>query len=424
LSLVPVDATEITVSVVSINSFAVSSPSPDVLVALPCQPPTEVSVVQNPNGADVSFVSTPPCSHVLRLWAITSHLGVSLLRELRDADSPVLLRLLPRGVGFAVTLSSIDSRGVEGLPSPPALFVLPPDQPLGVRVDALSQGQVYVAWSLPVLPVVESLPYSGYAATPLTDIAAAFVASSFGGVADSQRVEVSSLEAGLVVHSVNASLSVLSVLLSSPLRNSPIIYVARRSFGVRSDWLPVFRDAASASTNVSAGASSIEQAWCELKADGATAGVGGVFISSSGDDSVLVAVTRCGVGSRANVSIENVDDSAFSETILMGDDGMGHASAVVSVQSWPHPKFAAGRIVTVLAPNQLRSSCKLSGVGSLPTSPVVFECSPCTTLAVPGDSIGSIGQRYGVHWTVLLALNSMLQPSHDIRAKAVRVAHQ
>jgi hypothetical protein len=171
-------------------------------------------------------------------------------------------------------------------------------------------------------------------------------------------------------------------------------------------------------------APSIQQAWCVLRTEGSGVAVGGVFVSSSGEGSVLVAATRCGAGSVANISIESTAEGASSETLHFRDDGMGHASLIFSVQSWPHPKVAVGRIVTALAPNQPRSSCQLSAAALLPTSPVVFECSPCTTLAVHGDSFSSIGYRYNVHWTVLLALNTKLQPSDDILAKAIRVAHQ
>jgi len=401
----------------------VSSPSLDVLVTLPCQPPSDVSLVQNTYGADVRFVSTIPCIPVLRLWAISTADGVYLLRELKGPDSPVLLRLLPRGVGLAVTLVSVDERGVESLSSSPVVFVLPPDKPNDVRTTVLSQDQVKLVWSEPVFPVVERVPYYGYSATPLSDIPAAFAASEYGDVAHSQRIVAASLEIGVVVHSVNSSLSDGSLLLSSLLRSSPIIYVARSSFGVRSDWVPVFQDSALVDSNVSANAPNIQQAWCVLKTEGLAA-VGGVFISSSGTGSVLVAATRCGIGSVANISIQSAVSSAPSETLSFGDDGMGHASLVVSTQSWPHPKAAVGRIVTVLSPNQPRSSCQLGAVGSLQTSPVVFECSPCTTLALPGDSFSSIGYRYNVHWTVLLTLNTKLQPSDDILAKAVRVAHQ
>lgn len=423
LSVLPIDAPIIAVSIIAMNSWAVSSPSLGVLVTLPCQPPSDVSLVQTTNGADVRFVSTIPCIPVLRLWAISTTDGVYLLRELKGPESPVSLRLLPRGAGLAVTLASVDQRGVESASSSPVVFVLPPDTPTDVRTSVLSQDKVMLVWSVPVFPVVERVPYYGYSVTPLSDIAAAFAASEYGDVAYSQRVVAASLEIGVVVHSVNSSLSDGSLLLSPFLRSSPIIYVARSSFGVRSDWVPVFQDSALVDTNTSSNAPNIQQAWCVLKTEGSAA-VGGVFISSSDAGAVLVAATRCGVGSVANISIQSAVSSASSETLNFGDDGMGHASLVVLAQSWPHPKFAVGRIVTVLSPNQPRSSCQLGSVGSLQTSPVVFECSPCTTLAVPGDSFSSIGYKYNVHWTVLLTLNTKLQPSDHILAKAVRVAHQ
>jgi hypothetical protein len=423
LSLLPIDASQISVSIIAINSFAASSPSSSVLVYLPCQPPSEVSLFQHTNGADVNFVSTPPCSPVFRLWAISTTNGVTLLREIEGPDSPVFLRLLPRGVGLAVTLASVDSRGVEGQSSPPVLFVLPPDKPTDVRTDIWSEDKVYLLWSQPVLPVLENIPYSGYAVTPLSDIAAAFAESQFGHVANSQWLLAASLETGRIVHSVNTSLSAGSLLLSSPLRSSPIIYVARSSFGVQSDWVPIFRDSVIVDTNSSSDASNIQKAWCVLKTEDSAVAVGGVYISSSGA-SVLVAATRCGIGSVANISIESTVEGASSETLRFGDDGMGHASLIEYVQSWPQPKVAVGRIVTVLVPNHPPSSCRLDAIASLPTFPVVFECSPCTTLAVPGDSFSSIGYKYKVHWTVLLALNTKLQPSDNILAKAVRVAHQ
>jgi hypothetical protein len=425
LSFIPANAAKVTVSIVSINSFAVSSPSSGVSIELPCQPPSDVSVLQSVNGHEVRFVSTPSCFHVLRLWAISATQEVSLLQELHHPDSPVLLRLLPRGTGLAVTLSSVTSKGVEGLSSPPFPFVLPPDKPTDVFLDVRSQGQVYVVWSQPVLPVFKSLPFSGYAATPLAEIAASFAASALGDVGNSQHLVAASLESGVAVESVNASLSAGSLLLSPLLQSSRVIYVARRSFGVRSEWVPFIRDPLRVDTNLSSNASNIQRAWCVLQTEGSSAGVGGIFISSSGvGTTVLVAATRCGAGSIANASIQNAGESAISETLHFGDDGMGHASVVMSVQSWPHPKLAVGRTVTVFSPNHPRASCQLGAVGVLQASPVVFECSPCTTLALPSQSLSSIGYNHGVHWTVLLALNTNLQPSDDILAKAIRIAHQ
>lgn len=424
LSVFPSDFTKITAFIVSINWFAVSSPSSVVSMTLPCQPPSDVSVIQSVNGFEVRFLSTPPCSHVLRLWSIGATLEVSLLQELQSPDSPVLLTLLPRGTGLAVTLSSLTDNGVESLSSPPVPFVLPPDQPTDVRLNFEPQGQLHVIWSQPVLPVSKSLPFNGYTATPLTEIAEAFAASEFGNAGTSQHVIVASLESGSVVDSVNASLSAGSVLLSPPLQSSRIIYVARRSFGVRSEWVPIIRDPVRVGTNLSSNPSNIQQAWCMLQTEESSAGVGGIYISSSSAGSVLVAATRCGVGSFANASIEVVGEGAPTETLDFGDDGLGHASAVMFVRSWPHPQIAVGRTVTVLAPNHPRASCQLSAVGVLQTSPVVFECSPCTTLALPSESLSSIGYKFGVHWTVLLALNTHLQPSDKILAKAVRFAHQ
>ncbi len=89
-----------------------SSPSLGVLVTLHCQPPSDVSLDQNTNGADVRFVSTIPCIVLyfdFGLYrAISRTEGVYLLRELKGPDSPVFLILLQRGVGLAVTLASVD----------------------------------------------------------------------------------------------------------------------------------------------------------------------------------------------------------------------------------------------------------------------------------------------------------------------------
>ena len=540
------------VSVVTINSFATSSLSRTVSIALPCQPPSEVEVLPNINGADVSFVNTVPCSHVLRLWAINASNGVTLLRELIDPSSPTSLQLLPRGVGLAVTLCSIGSSGVEGLSSPPFAFVLPPYTPLNVRVEVRSQGEIFVAWSQPVATVLENVPYSGYAATPLVDVAVAFNSSNYGDSSNSQWVIAATLDAGRVVSSVSAVLSAGYVLLPPSLRSANFIYVARLSFGVRSEWVGVrmpdlstpcqsaaatlhdeayivrgsvsaeavassaqisfklqltrfsstatsvpvsiqcygsSRAAAVANftrttytsdlwqpvllastivtfsgpsscigglvvvsfpsqnitgvfsvkdsdvcvdSNIAAASPSITQAWCVLRTEGLAAGVGGVFVSSSGEGSVLVAATRCGVGSFGNASIDACDffscyrSSSVQSipSLLLGDDGMGHASVVINSRSWPHPSLAAGRTVRALAPSGQSSSCRLIAVGSLPTAPVAFECSSCTTLAMPGDSLISLASSYGVHWTVLLALNTKMQPSQDILGKAVRVAHR
>jgi hypothetical protein len=175
---------------------------------------------------------------------------------------------------------------------------------------------------VPVFPVVDRVPYYGYSATPLSDIATSFAASEYGDVAYSQRVVAASLEIGVVVHSTNSSLSHGSFLLSPLLRSSPLIDVARSSFGVRSDWVPVFQDSALVDANTSANAPNIQQAWCVLKTE-ALAADGGVFISSSGAGAVLVAATRCGVGSVANISIQSAVSSASSEMLNFGDDGMG-----------------------------------------------------------------------------------------------------
>jgi hypothetical protein len=428
LSFLSVGDANVTVFLVSINSFATSAPSSGVAVRLPCDPPADVSVVSIANGANVTFVSVPPCRYVLRLWTISSSERVSMLRQLDNPEPPVLLRLLPLGEGLAVTLSSVDSRGVEGLSSPPVPFVLPPDKPVGVQAEGQFPGEVQVIWSQPSSPVSDSLPYSGYASTPLSDISAAFSASRFGSAAGSQRLIVASLVAGAVVHSVNLSLSAGALLLPPSLRSLGIVYAARVSFGVRSEWVSVILNSgAGGGDDGSSVASNTQRVWCVLRTEGSSSsasGVGGVFISSNGFGSVLVAATRCDIGPAANLSIESGSDGKPVEQLQLRDDSKGHASAVVSVSSWPHPNNAIGRKVTVLAQNQPPSSCQLSADVSPSTSPSVFECSPCTTLGLPGDTASSIGYRYQAHWTVILALNTELQPSHDVLGKAIRIAHQ